>query len=90
MPLKRCAGGKGWQWGDKGKCYTGPGAKKKAIKQALAENDGVFPKGEASVSEAELEEATAEFRAEQVGDGVSRYIASVAAYMEKPGSGEKT
>ena len=38
MPLKRCqANGKsGWKWGNKGKCYTGPGAKKKAIKQGVA------------------------------------------------------
>ena len=37
MPLQRCEdGGKGWRWGDKGKCYTGPGAKKKAIKQGVA------------------------------------------------------
>lgn len=37
MPLQRCGeGGKGWRWGDSGKCYTGPGAKKKAIKQGLA------------------------------------------------------
>ena len=35
MPLKRC-GDNGWKWGDKGKCYTGPGAKKKAIKQGVA------------------------------------------------------
>ena len=38
MPLKRCeSGGKsGWKWGDQGKCYTGPGGKKKAIKQGVA------------------------------------------------------
>lgn len=42
MPLKQCEdGGKsGWKYGDSGKCYTGPGGKKKAIKQGLAENDG--------------------------------------------------
>jgi hypothetical protein len=35
MPLKRC-GKDGWKWGDSGECYTGPGAKKKAIKQGVA------------------------------------------------------
>jgi hypothetical protein len=38
MPLKRCkVGGKwGWKYGDSGKCYTGPDARKKAEKQAAA------------------------------------------------------
>lgn len=38
MPLKRCSkdGESGWQYGD-GACYTGPDAKKKAVKQGLAE-----------------------------------------------------
>ena len=38
MPLKKCAadGKNGYKWGSEGKCYTGPGAKKKAIKQGLA------------------------------------------------------
>lgn len=38
MPLKRCmSGGKtGWKWGSSGNCYTGPGAKQKAIKQGIA------------------------------------------------------
>jgi len=38
MPLKRCTsnGKSGWKWGDQGKCYTGPGAKKRAIKQGIA------------------------------------------------------
>jgi hypothetical protein len=48
MPLKRCTtteDGKtknGWKYGDQGKCYTGPGAKKKAIKQgvAISQNSG--------------------------------------------------
>lgn len=35
MPLKQC-GDNGWKWGDQGKCFTGPGAKKKAIKQGIA------------------------------------------------------
>lgn len=38
MPLKKCNndGKSGWKWGDSGKCYTGPGAKKAAIKQGVA------------------------------------------------------
>jgi hypothetical protein len=38
MPLKQCQiGGKsGWKWGDEGKCYTGPDAKRDAIKQGIA------------------------------------------------------
>ncbi len=38
MPLKKCssAGKAGWKYGDSGRCYTGPGAKRKAIKQGLA------------------------------------------------------
>jgi hypothetical protein len=38
MPAKECQiGGKsGWKWGDEGKCYTGPEAKKKAIAQGIA------------------------------------------------------
>lgn len=38
MPLKKCSEDKrkGWQWGDSGKCYTGPDAKKMAIRQGIA------------------------------------------------------
>ena len=38
MPLKKCSneGKSGWKWGDSGHCYTGPGAKKAAIKQGVA------------------------------------------------------
>ena len=38
MPVKSCtSGGKsGHKWGDKGKCYTGPGSKAKAAKQGAA------------------------------------------------------
>lgn len=34
MPLQRCEN-TGWRWGKEGKCYKGPEAKKKAIKQGL-------------------------------------------------------
>lgn len=35
MPLKKCSSNNksGWKWGDKGHCYTGKDAKKKALKQ---------------------------------------------------------
>lgn len=38
MPLMRCTsnGKSGWKFGKSGKCYTGPGAKKKAAKQGAA------------------------------------------------------
>lgn len=38
MPVQRCSSGdtSGWRWGKEGKCYTGPGGKKKAIKQGVA------------------------------------------------------
>lgn len=38
MPLTRCSnnGKSGWKWGNEGHCYTGPGAKKKAIAQGIA------------------------------------------------------
>jgi len=38
MPLKTCTveGKSGFQWGESGRCYTGPGARKKAIKQGVA------------------------------------------------------
>ena len=38
MPLKTCNvdGKTGYQWGEQGKCYTGPDAKKNALKQGVA------------------------------------------------------
>jgi len=38
MPLMRCTnnGVSGWKFGESGKCYTGPDAKKKAAKQGRA------------------------------------------------------
>lgn len=38
MPIKSCKsnGKSGKKWGNSGKCYTGPGAAKKAGKQAAA------------------------------------------------------
>lgn len=47
MPLKKCTsnGQSGWKWGDSGHCYTGPGAKKKAIDQAVAINYSLKERG---------------------------------------------
>jgi len=54
MPLQRCGKG-GWRWGDVGKCYEGPGGKKKAIRQGIAiEGPDKFKK---EASAAELVEA---------------------------------
>ena len=38
MPLKKCTENQksGYKWGNEGKCFTGPDAKKKAIKQGVA------------------------------------------------------
>ena len=38
MPVKRCQkdGKPGWKWGDQGTCYTGPGAREKALAQGRA------------------------------------------------------
>ena len=38
MPLQKCTvdGKSGWQYGAQGKCYTGPNAKKDAIKQGIS------------------------------------------------------
>lgn len=38
MPIKKCQKDKneGYKYGDKGKCYTGKSARKKAIKQGVA------------------------------------------------------
>ena len=46
MPLKQCSsdGKSGWKWGDEGHCYTGPDAKKKALKQGYAISPNEFKK----------------------------------------------
>ncbi len=72
MPLKQCTanGTTGWQFGNKGKCYTGPGAKKKAIKQAVAE-------GNAS------ELSAAELKLYNEVDRSAELLESVTAYVTK-------
>jgi len=48
MPVQKCSkdGKSGFKYGKSGKCYTGKGAKKKAIKQglAVAQSQGRKPK----------------------------------------------
>jgi hypothetical protein len=41
MPVRKCTseGKQGYKWGDQGKCYIGPDAKKKAIAQGIAIGD---------------------------------------------------
>ena len=38
MPVKTCTvnGKSGYKWGDKGKCYTGPNSRQKALEQGRA------------------------------------------------------
>ena len=47
MPLMRCTRNKksGWKYGKGGKCYTGPGAKKKAAQQGQAIRQSQKKKG---------------------------------------------
>lgn len=59
MPLKKCSDNEksGWKWGDAGKCYTGPDAKKKAIRQGVAiEGPKKFQQMASSFSEPLVEE----------------------------------
>jgi len=60
MPIQSCSanGTSGFRWGNSGKCYTGPGAKKKAIKQGYAEDPEHF--SEEMNSSAELQTTVAE------------------------------
>lgn len=51
MPLKRCSrdGRRGWKWGDAGKCYIGPGARSRALRQGRAIEASKF--GKATIAE---------------------------------------
>lgn len=44
MPLQNCTNDEksGFRWGSNGHCYTGPGAKKKAVKQGLSYDKEYF------------------------------------------------
>jgi len=59
MPITKCTnnGASGFKWGQSGHCYTGPGAKKKAIKQGYAEDPEHF--SEEMGSSAELQSIVA-------------------------------
>lgn len=52
MPLEKCKinNKPGWRWGKQGKCYTGPEAKKKAVKQGLAMGDSVHDAPESAAN----------------------------------------
>jgi len=47
MPCHACIekGKRGWKWGSKGKCYTGPGAKAKCERQGRAAFAGGYRGG---------------------------------------------
>jgi hypothetical protein len=47
MPCHACTdkGKRGWKWGSKGKCYTGPGAKVKCERQGRAAFAGGYRGG---------------------------------------------
>ena len=55
MPLKKCSsdGKSGWKWENSGKCYVGPGGKKKAIKQGLSYDQKAFSQEIASALESD-------------------------------------
>lgn len=59
MPLKQCQidGKRGWKWGDEGKCYTGPEAKSKAVKQGIAIEGGNFEESYTDYPQAASENA---------------------------------
>lgn len=89
MPIKKCKqdGKNGWKYGDSGKCYTGPGAKKKAIRQGLAEQYSGGPKFESRTkSDTELDRMADGLisRQEEIMDDVFRGILD-----KKLGAGEK-
>jgi hypothetical protein len=88
MPLTQCTknGTRGWRWGAKGACYTGPGAKKKALKQGLAENNGDENKFKADMAKAGLlDDKDVQAFLESVSEpqGADRYLTAIAAYCEE-------
>lgn len=91
MPLMKCQknGVSGYRWGSKGACYVGPGAKKRALKQGLAEVGGdsekfkqEMSKSSLKVTEAELEKAVAEFNGEQSEFG-NKFLDTAAKYISQ-------
>ena len=86
MPLTQCTknGTKGWRWGTKGACYTGPGAKQKAIKQGYAETGGDENKFKNEMSKAGLlEDADVQAFLETLEpQGADRYLTAIASHLE--------
>lgn len=69
MPLQRCKkdNANGWRWGSNGRCYVGPGAKKKAIKQGIAiEGPEKFAKMQKS--------GAADFNREEANEALKEYF----------------
>jgi hypothetical protein len=91
MPLTKCTSGSksGYRWGSKGKCYIGPDAKKKALKQGYAENPDEFKQEMANstlATAAEIDEALDELErcgAETIPDTGSVTMDAVQAYISK-------
>lgn len=78
MPLMKCKKGgvSGWKYGPSGRCYPGPGGKKLAIKQGLAENDGKW--ADASATDEEVAAAAAEMMAE----GADAFVVFASEFYE--------
>lgn len=53
MPLMQCSkdNKSGWKFGDSGRCYTGPNAKKQAARQGAAIEISKKKRGEASIED---------------------------------------
>lgn len=87
MPLTKCSasGTSGYRWGTSGKCYTGPGAKKRALAQGLAENKGNEKAFRSELSKAGLLEDSdvQAFLKSVEPTGANRYLAAVAEYCEQ-------
>ena len=65
MPLTKCGDNNGgWRWGDKGKCFTGPGAKRRAIKQGIVIEGPKKFSQEARLLESEHQECVSEAMSE--------------------------
>lgn len=85
MPVKDCQiGGKsGYKWGDEGKCYTGPDAKRKAITQGIAVEGGFATNKVSFDYDETLTTPKMMDRAKQlIADGVNVYIISARGNIE--------
>lgn len=90
MPLEKCKKGgmSGFRWGSSGACYTGPGGKKKALKQGLAEVGGDSQKFKEELAKSSVEvgddevEKTIASHAGTAGFG-NKYLDRASAYISK-------